>query len=197
MIGQGEDDATGERIEQSRIKAGGDVIGKQDNSVHYHLAPRSQADRTEEAGRAFHEAACGYRSQTKMPALTAALIISIALAGELFDIDPGLLASGISREQLDELRAFEDPPAELTPAELRPAADDLRAVCAPLYPAADEVCRAAVGLHLALMKAAETLRKPPHPFVWYEPDEAIMKHQALKESIGRFADALSARLDAR
>src|SRR5699024_9955339 len=93
VIGQGEDDATGECIEQSRIKAGGNVIGKQDNSLHYNLSPRSQAYRTEEAGRAFYEAACGYRSQTKMPASTAALIILVALAGELFDIDSGLLAS--------------------------------------------------------------------------------------------------------
>ncbi|OOC52416.1 MULTISPECIES: hypothetical protein [Nocardiopsis] len=196
----GDEVTTGDHIELDRVKAGGNVIAKQDNSTHYHLASRAQADRIEEVGRAFHEAACRYRSQTAAPVTTLGLIGAISLTGKLVDTDAKRqdaeqLVGHISRAQLAGLRAFEDSPAELAPAELRPAADNLRAVCAPLYPAADEVCRAAVSLHLALMKGAETLREPPHPFVWREPDEAVTKHEALKESIGRFADALSARLE--
>lgn len=195
----GDEGATGDHIEQHRVKASGNVIAKQDNSTRYHLAPRSQADRIEEIGRAFHEAACRYRSQITAPVITLEKIIAISLAGELVTDDKRhaaeQLVGHISRAELDGLRAFEDPPAELAPAELRPAADNLRAVCAPLYPAADEVCRAAVSLHLAVMEVADTLRAPPPPFAWHEPDEAMMKYQALKKSIGRFADALSARLE--
>ncbi|QVJ03462.1 hypothetical protein KGD82_27640 (plasmid) [Nocardiopsis eucommiae] len=196
MTRQGSDEVvTGDHIELHKVEAGRDVIAKQNNSIHYHRAPRSQADRIEEAGRALHRAAHRYRSQTSMPVITVGLIGTIELAGELFEIDSEPLASRISREQLAHLRAFEDPPAELAPAELRPLADDLHAVCAPLYPAADELCRAAVSLHLALMKAAQTLRNPPHPFAWCAPDEVVMKHRALNESITRFADLLSARLE--
>ncbi|GHC81253.1 hypothetical protein GCM10007079_20860 [Nocardiopsis terrae] len=166
----------------------------------FNLAPRSQADRIEEAGRAFHEAARRYRAQTAEPVTTLGLIIAISLTEKLVETDSKRQAAErltgyVSREQLAGLRAFEDPPAELGPAELRPAADDLHAVCAPLHPAADEVCQAAFSLHLALMKAAETLRDPPPPFAWCEPDEAVMKHRALNESITRFAEALSARLE--
>ncbi|MFC9937910.1 hypothetical protein [Nocardiopsis alba] len=166
----------------------------------FNLPPRSQADRIEEAGQAFHEAARCYRTQTAEPVTTLGLIIAISLTEKLVETDSKRQAAKrltgyISREQLANLRAFEDPPAELCPVELRPAADNLHAVCAPLYPAAEKVCQAAFSLHLALMKAAETLRDPPLPFTWFEPDEAVMRHQELKESITRFAKALSTRLE--
>ncbi|AUA17273.1 site-specific tyrosine recombinase XerC [Streptomyces malaysiensis subsp. malaysiensis] len=162
--------------------------------------PEALNDRTEEAGRTFHEAARRYRSRTAEPVTTLGLIIAISLTEKLVETDSERqaaerLTGRVSREQVASIRTLEDPPAELCPVELRPAADNLRAVCAPLYPAAEEVCRAAVRLHLTLMNAAETLINPPPPFSWYEPDEALMKHRALSESITRFTDALSARLE--